>query len=154
MARKRGAAATIVASIGIFFAQPAGAQGVGEQMRAFGLLGKWAVNCAQPADGDAGNTHALYSMISGDRAQLRYVFGPKYGHRIYTITAARRLDDNRLQIENHDNSDGLAQRTIIRKAQGRIQNVSAQEIRSGKVWVMNGIATANGRPVPWLERCP
>lgn len=154
MARIRSAVAAIVASFGLYAAVPASAQGVAEQLNGFGLLGKWAKNCAQPADIDAGNAHATYAMIAAGQAQLRYDYGPRYNGRVYTILAARRLDANRLEITNRDEGDGIVQRTVIRKQPGRIQNFSAQEITGGKIWIRNGVMTANGQTAPWLQRCP
>ena len=90
-------------------------------------------------------------MIASNRAELRYNYGPKYSHRVYTITGARPQTDG-LLLEVYDNGDGIRSKMVIRKVQGKIQTFSNQEV-TGKVWIQKGINTHDGKLATWLEPC-
>jgi len=129
----------------------ASAQSLESALQGFGLLGRWAVDCGQPASSD--NPYGVYAMISKDSADLTYDFGPQWKPHKNTINFARPLDANRLRINHLDHSDGTSMESVILKSSNRIQNYSAVQ-SDGKVIIENGIYTANGQPAVWLNRCP
>ena len=58
--QKRGIVGLVLAGAWLFFPHLAAADELRQALRDFGLLGKWAMRCAQPANIDVGNAHATY----------------------------------------------------------------------------------------------
>jgi hypothetical protein len=101
-------------------ASPATAAAVAQS---FGLIGRWALDCGQPASPD--NEYGVYTAAPDGSVGLTYDGGPTIEPNTYTYTAARLVGadaieiDGVLQEERPGADEGLGQRRWDRQGARR-----------------------------------
>ena len=128
-------------------AQPAGAV-----VRAFGLVGRWASDCAKPASPE--NAYAIYAAgYSGD-ASLSYNIGVRYEPRVYELSNARAEGEGRLLYEQ-ENRSSHARSTIALVREGDRIRVWSSVSADGHAYLADGkMGDDPSVESPWLNRCP
>jgi hypothetical protein len=118
--------------------------------QAFGLIGRWALNCGQAPSQD--NEYAIYAAPGDGTVSLSYDDGPDVVPNRYSYTAAQLVGADQIQLDGVFVRDGQAQHPTLRKnPQGQIKvwrNVDG----SGRVLVDNGAFPSGGGPA-WESKC-
>lgn len=139
----------LVVVIAAAAAMPAHAEtGLGA-LKEFGVLGTWALDCGQ--DVTAGE-HEIFAMSSPDAATLTFSAGAPYRDRTYIIRSAERIAPDRLELHVGLERDAIALDIVLLKSAGTLRIWSSRD-RAGRIRVMDGIITGNGRVSPSFKRC-
>jgi hypothetical protein len=123
---------------------------VQDAARRFGLIGRWADDCAAPASQT--DEWATYSRAADGTLALAYDSGPGVNVNRYVWRNGARTPDGDLRLDGVFLGNGLAQHTVLRKnARGQLITWSNVD-GSGRVLVENGRFPGGGSP-PWMTRC-
>ena len=129
---------------------PAFAQGAGNQLRDWGLLGVWSARCDLPAS--RANNHFRYVISADGRAWLERDFGnPEQNDRSEIVSAVLRPDGT-LALTIDFTSISQVRLNVYTKVEGRVR-VIYNRGPNDDVSVENGILKHNGQPTPWSSRC-
>jgi hypothetical protein len=130
----------------------AGAQSVAETVQDFRLIGVWAVNCQEAPV--PGNEHSIFSKTDNGAVLLMNDFGAHYDTMLYRITAAVRMDDERISIRQVlTNDPTIVVDVVLLKVNDRIRTWSSR-VSGGTTLVSDGIVDrSSGHQTKWLGRC-
>ncbi|HLI66284.1 MAG TPA: hypothetical protein VKU90_07945 [Caulobacteraceae bacterium] len=129
-------------------ASPATAASVAQS---FGLIGRWALDCGQPASPD--NEYGVYTAAPDGSVGLTYDGGPTIEPNTYTYTAARLVGADAIEIDGVLLRTNVAQHTTLKKnGQGQMK-VWGNVDGTGKVLVDQGSFPDGGGPA-WESHCP
>jgi hypothetical protein len=144
------AAIKVLFAAAVIAAGPCGASTSSDfgALREFGVIGNWAPDCDRYQLGE----HEVFSISPPDRPTLRYTPGVPNQDRVYYIVSAERIADDRLQLRLGLEPGIVAVEIILQKSAGAIRVWSSRD-RSGRMLVMDGLITGNGRPSPQFQRC-
>jgi len=117
-------------------------------LRDFGVIGNWAPDCDQYEVGE----HEVFSIAPPDRPTLHYTPGVPYQDRVYYIMSAERVADDRLQLRLGLEPGVVVVEIILVKSADAIRVWSSRD-RGGRMLVMDGLITGNGKPSPRFLRC-
>ena len=121
--------------------------------RELGLFGTWAPNCAEPASPD--NPRA--SVVNGDDGVVleRDDFGEGYEVNRYLIVAARRVKGHEVAVDALFAQGGAEPRRqlIIMRVEHGTRRTTFTGTGVGPPLVKDGVAAANGKPTPQLNKC-
>jgi hypothetical protein len=116
----------------------------------FGLMGRWAVDCGQPAS--TNNPFSVYSAKPDGKIALNEDVGITGDPETSTFYSARPMDDGDLYLDGvYDANNNAHSRTLRKNSQGQIKVWS---VSSGgtDVLVDNGAFPQGGGP-PWETKC-
>lgn len=121
--------------------------------RNLGLFGTWAPNCGAPASPD--NPHV--NVVSGDKGLVleQDDFGADYEVNRYLIVAARRMKNRQLAVDAlfaQGRTEPQRQLIIMHVADKRRRTMFTGTADAAPL-VKDGIALANGKPTPQLNKC-
>jgi hypothetical protein len=118
----------------------------------FGLLGSWAIDCAQSPS--PRNEHTVFSVTSVGTIQLRNDFGIDYDEMVYRIVAARRVGPDMLALRQVLTTDsGVVLDVTMLKVDDKVRVWSSRG-SDGKALVREGaIPSTNGQQTRWALRC-
>lgn len=117
-------------------------------LREFDVLGRWAPDCGRFELGE----HEVFAISPSGQATLVYAPGVPSRDRIYYIVGAERIADDRLQIRLGLEPGIASVEVILVKSAGSIRVWSSRD-RDGRMLVMDGLITGNGRQSPLFSRC-
>jgi hypothetical protein len=123
---------------------------VPETLRQFGLLGTWAVDCARPA-GPA-DEHSIYAVSASGEATLSYARGGPYRDIVYGIRTADPVAPDRLALQVLHMPDRTPVDLVLLKEGGSLR-VWSSHTADGRMLVIDGVITGNGKPSPRFNRC-
>jgi hypothetical protein len=118
----------------------------------FGLLGSWAIDCAQSPS--PRNEHSVFSVTSVGTIQLRNDFGINYDEMVYRVVAAKRLDTDKLQLRQVLTTDrSIVLDVVMLKIDDKVRVWSSRG-SDGTALVRDGaIPSTNGQETRWALRC-
>ena len=119
-------------------------------LKQFGLLGTWAINCAEPASST--NEYSIYAVSPSGEATLAYGRGEPYRNIVYRILTAQPMGESRLALHVLGLPGGIAVDLVLRKEDDAIR-VWSSHTPDGRMLVIDGVITGNGRQSPRFERC-
>jgi len=119
-------------------------------LQKFGLLGTWAIDCAQPAS--AGNEYSVYAVSSSGEATLVYERGEPYRDIVYEIRRAVPLADARLALQVLRLPERFPVDLVLLKESDTVR-VWSSHTSDGRMLVIDGVITGNGAPSPRFTRC-
>jgi hypothetical protein len=143
----RAVLAALVLTAAPCFAEENPVPGVLQQ---FGLLGTWAIDCAQPA-GPA-NEYSIYAVSPSGEATLAYARGEPYRDIIYAIRAAERVTADRLALHVLHLPEKFSVDLVLRK-EGATVRVWSSHASDGHMLVIGGVIAGNGAESPRFRRC-
>ena len=150
MVRKIAATAGAILFAAAVFAAASPAQRI---YRAFGLFGTWAPNCAEPASPD--NPHV--EVVSGDKGLVleQDDFGTGYEVNRYLIVAARRMNNREVAVDAlfAQGSAEPRRQLIVMRVERGTRRTMFTGTGDGPPLVKDGVAVANGKPTPQLNKC-
>jgi hypothetical protein len=126
---------------------------VTELFKQFGLFGRWAADCGEPARPN--NPHVSIVTLGNDLIQEEQDIGADFAVNHYRVLSVKRISATRLSVE------------VIFQAGGEVEQRQTLEflVRNGTrrtvfnrpegeaVRVRNGIALATGTRTPALNKC-
>jgi hypothetical protein len=132
---------------------PAAEPGVVDLFYRFGLFGTFAPNCNLPA-APSNPFVSVYQQTGGLVIEAHNV-GREYAANFYSIRAARRLGDNRLEIKvvfvpGTQAEEFQTLELLVGKGTRRTM---LNRVDDGPVRVRQGVAIANGTKTPLLKKC-
>jgi len=144
-----GRAAALAA---LLLALPAFAEesAVPEALQQFGLLGTWALDCAQAAS--PSNDYSVYGVSPSGEATLSYARGAPYRDIVYAITTAERLAEDRLALRVMHASERVVIDLVLLKEADTVR-VWSSHTSDGRMRVIDGVITGNGAASPRFRRC-
>jgi len=119
-------------------------------LKQFGLLGTWAIECALPASPE--NEYSIYAVSPSGGATLSYARGGPYRDIVYEIRTAAPVAEARLALHVL----GLPGRYVVDLVllkEGDTVRVWSSHTPDGRMLVIDGVITGNGRPSPRFTRC-
>ena len=119
-------------------------------LKQFGLLGTWAIECALPASSE--NEYSIYAVSPSGGATLSYARGGPYRDIVYEIQTATLAASGRLALRVL----GLPGRytvDLVLLKEGDTVRVWSSHTPDGRMLVIDGVITGNGRPSPRFTRC-
>jgi hypothetical protein len=119
-------------------------------LQQFGLLGTWALDCARAASPD--NEYSIYAVSPSGEATLSYSRGLPYLDIVYAIMAAERVASDRLALQVLHMSERMAVDLVLLK-QGDTVRVWSSHTPDGRMRVIDGVITGNGKESPRFRRC-
>ncbi len=126
---------------------PAHANADGETMRALGLLGTWAFDCATPSSDD--NAHIVYEVAANGGPTEHIKMGEL--DRVSALAAVEKLEDGKVQWVQDDN-DGKGKLTIVNLVEPSRLKTWRSATATGEILISDG-RFANGGEAPWFYRC-
>jgi len=136
-------------------ATPARADAILDVIRAYGLIGTWAADCASPASTD--NWHMSYYATSAGMARRKSYRGPNENTLDGTVDSAERLTPTmlRMRLRNDDpnwgDANGRYYDTVVEVANGRARSLSS--IGSDGIHYITEGKFRDGTPTSALNRC-
>jgi hypothetical protein len=115
-----------------------------------GLLGTWAIDCAQPASPT--DEYAVYSASSSGAATLAYTRGAPYRDIVYVVESAERRPDDRLALRVSRRTEKIVVDLVLVKTDNTIRVWSSHGL-DGRMLVIDGIITGDGAESPSFQRC-
>ena len=119
-------------------------------LRQFGLLGTWALDCAHAAGPN--DEHSVYAVSASGEATLSYTRGEPYRDIVYTIQAADRMAPDRLALTVLHMPDRTPVDLVLLKEGGSLR-VWSSHTADGRMLVVGGVITGNGKESPRFKRC-
>lgn len=118
----------------------------------FGLLGTWAIDCAQSPS--PRNEHTVFAVTSIGTVQLRNDFGIAYDEMVYRVVAARRVGPDMIALRQVLTTDkDVVLDVVMLKVDDKVRIWSSRG-RDGKALVREGtIPSTNGQETRWALRC-
>jgi hypothetical protein len=116
----------------------------------FGLLGTWAIDCTQPRGPE--NEYSIYAVSPSGEATLTYVRGEPYRDIVYEIRAAARVADVRLALQVSRMPERILVDLVLLKDSDGVR-VWSSHTPDGRMLVLDGVITGNGKQSPRFERC-
>jgi len=138
----------------ILFATPAAADpSVDEAVRAFGLVGTWAIDCKQPAS--PSNTYVRVTTPSPGLVVEEHDLGPDSVVNRYSILSAQQLSDSQiaLNVIFQPGREGEERQRLVLTVRDNTRRTMFNQPEGGKVRVENGIVLAFGVKTPLLHKC-
>jgi hypothetical protein len=128
----------------------AGNTTVPDALRQFGLLGTWAIDCAQASGPD--NEYSIYAVSVAGEATLTYRRGEPYRDIVYAINTAERVAEDRLALQVLHLPERIPVDLVLRKEAGSVRVWSSHTLK-GRMLVIDGVITGNSRASPSFKRC-
>jgi hypothetical protein len=119
-------------------------------LRQFGLLGTWAIDCARPASAD--DEYSVYAVSASGEATLSYRRGEPYRDIVYLIRKAEPVASDRLSLQVLHMPERVAVDLVLLKEAGSLR-VWSSHTPDGRMLVMGGVITGNGKDSPRFKRC-
>jgi hypothetical protein len=117
-------------------------------LREFGVLGRWAPDCVRFELGE----HEIFAISPSGQGTLVYAPGVPNRDRIYYIIGAERISGDRLQIRLGLEPGTASVEVILLKSSESMRVWSSRD-RDGRMLVIDGLITGNGRESPLFSRC-
>lgn len=114
-----------------------------EVARQFGLLGKWAVDCAAPPD--VANPHAAFAVTAGNEVEWTLTMAPAI-NGTFQLRNLSIVAPDRLQFRQDDLT------VTMRMTNGKLRSWRSVE-NDGQVLIADGILAANRKPAPTFTLC-
>jgi hypothetical protein len=121
-----------------------------DTLQQFGLLGAWAIDCAQAA-GPA-DEYSIYAVTAAGEATLTYTRGELYRDITYAIRTAEQVAEDRLALRVLHMPERIAVDMVLLK-EGDSLRVWSSHTPDGRMLVMDGVITGNGKDSPRFKRC-
>lgn len=119
-------------------------------LKQFGLLGTWAIDCARPASPQ--NEYSIYAASPSGEATLSYARGEPYRDIVYEIRTAAPIAESRLALHVLGLPGRISVDLVLLKENDTIR-VWSSHTQAGRMLVLDGVITGNGRPSPRFKRC-
>lgn len=119
-------------------------------LKQFGLLGTWAIDCAQPASPT--NEYSIYAVSPSGEATLAYARGEPYRDIVYQIRTAAPVGESRLALHVLGLPGRISVDLVLRK-EGDAIRVWSSHTPDGRMLVIDGVITGNGKQSPRFQRC-
>jgi len=123
---------------------------VPDTLQQFGVLGTWAIDCAQAASPD--DEYSVYSISPSGEATLTYKRGEPYRDIVYAIRSADLVAQDRLALQVLHMPERLPVDLVLRKDGDSVQ-VWTSNTADGRMLVIDGVITGNGKGSPRFKRC-
>ncbi|UYN96200.1 MAG: hypothetical protein KIT25_04425 [Enhydrobacter sp.] len=140
----------------VLIAADARAESIAVVLRSYGVLGTWAMNCAErPSEL---NWHGTYYVLPDGRARLGLDRGGDQPPLEDAVDSAERLTTTTLRIRlrnDHPNygTSAVAHIDIVAEvSRGRFRTLSSVT-SSGVQYIKEGRLTESGTPSPTMRRC-
>ena len=126
---------------------------IGKTVAEFGFTGRWAIDCTQPPSLE--NAHR--AIWTDDKGAVRFkdAFGDKYFPLSYRVLAAKRIDNDLLELRVERTAQGRQDQIqkLVLMAEGNRTRTVANSSPDGRIYVKDGYAMPGEQPTPWLNRC-
>lgn len=119
-------------------------------LKQFGVLGTWAIDCAQPAS--LQNEYSIYAASPSGGATLSYARGEPYRDIVYEIRTAVPVAESRLALHVFGLPGGFSVDLVLLKESDTVR-VWSSHTPDGRMLVLDGIITGNGKQSPRFKRC-
>ena len=119
-------------------------------LRQFGLLGTWAIDCGHAASAD--DEYSIYAVSASGEATLSYSRGEPYRDIVYLIRTAEQLAPDRLSLQVLHMPERVPVDLVLLKETGSLR-VWSSHTPDGRMLVMGGVITGNGKQSPRFKRC-
>ncbi len=119
-------------------------------LQQFGLLGTWAIDCAHAASAD--DEYSIYAVSAAGKATLSYTRGEPYRDIVYAIRTAERVAPDRLALQVLHMPDRTPVDLVLLKEGGALR-VWSSHTADGRMLVIDGVITGNGKDSPRFKRC-
>jgi hypothetical protein len=119
-------------------------------LKQFGLLGTWAIECALPASPQ--NEYSIYAVSPSGGATLSYARGAPYRDIVYEIRTATPVAESRLALHVVGSPGRIVVDLVLLKENDTIR-VWSSHTPGGRMLVIDGVITGNGKPSPRFKRC-
>ncbi len=150
------------ATLALVAANAANTQSAAKFLTDYGMIGRWANDCSQPASPD--NFNAVFASQSNGEVKRTYYNGPDKVYNEYKIVRAKLVDDHKLWYEQFAIGDNPSKHMIVvvEKKENKY-HVIRSEIVGGDALVAAGAyteadahiaGTTTGETSPWQEKCP
>jgi hypothetical protein len=125
------------------------AEQVAGTLNAFGLFGRWAVECGAPPS----PANVVRSVTWTGREPVEYseTIGPPAAANRYRVITARMPSATTLVMQVELNGGSYENLTIAKYGNDATRTMANQTWNG--FLVQNGVVAANGHPTPWLRRC-
>jgi hypothetical protein len=113
-------------------------------------VGDLAIDCAQPKGPE--NEYSIYAVSPSGEATLTYARGEPYRDIVYEIRAAARVADVRLALQVSRMPERILVDLVLLKESDGVR-VWSSHTPDGRMLVLDGVITGNGKQSPRFERC-
>jgi hypothetical protein len=119
----------------------------------FGLFGRWAIDCKQPARPD--NPHVHIIMPSAELVMENHDLGPDYAINRYSVLSAERISATRLSVEAlfQPGTENEERQKLVFLVRNGTRRTLFNQPDEGPVRVKDGIALPRGVKTPLLMKC-
>jgi hypothetical protein len=119
----------------------------------FGLFGKWASDCKQPAT--PANPHVSITMPSPGLVLENHDLGADFAVNRYSVLSATRISEVRLSVEVifQPGTQDEERQTLVFQIRDGTRRTMFNQPAGGPVRVKGGIAVASDTKTPVLRKC-
>lgn len=121
-----------------------------DTLKQFGVLGTWAIDCAQPPNSQ--NEYSIYAASPSGGATLSYARGEPYRDIVYEIRTAAPVAESRLALHVSAMPGRFSVDLVLLKENDTVR-VWSSHTPDGRMLVLDGVITGNGKQSPRFKRC-
>lgn len=114
----------------------------------YNLVGIFAQDCSKPAAAD--NWYFVHRAIDAGHVQCDLMDGPTTRKFVFIFDKASGLGPDQIAVSG--TRDGVPINVVWRTEANR--HVEVESTLNGSRVIADGKFISNGKPVPWLNRCP
>ena len=149
--RLRRLPSPVVAVLCVLAAPPlAQAQQVAGILNAFGLFGRWAIQCGAPPS--PANVVQTVAWTGREPVEYSETIGSGAAANHYRVITAQMPDATTLVMQVMLNGRDTENLTLTKYGNDAIRTMTNQAWNG--LLVQNGVVVATGRPTPWLRKGP
>ena len=120
-----------------------------DQLKQFGMLGSWAIDCKQPPS--RANPYMMFDRSGGGPTRVLKTDDPKLDGT-FRVRAVKILDDHRIQMETDNAAKTISTVVVVQKSGNTIQTVHSEG--NGRVYIQDGhFAEGSRAATPTFTRC-
>ncbi len=126
---------------------------VQELFKQFGLFGRWAIDCKEPARSD--NPHVRISRSDSETVLEDHDLGPDYAVNHYRVLSAERISRARLSVDVlfQPGTESEERQKLIFLVRDGTRRTLFNQPADGRARVKDGVALAGGEKTPLLAKC-
>ncbi len=123
----------------------------GDVAAKFGLLGEWAVDCAQSAS--LQNMRQTFTVGAQESVSATVEMGSDHPPARETLAGLKLLAPDSIVITFTRESDNYVSLVTLKKKGNRTQVIDSTNTATGEALIRDGMLVRAKRPVPWVTKC-
>ena len=137
----------------VLLSSDAGATSVDDLFEQFGLFGTWATDCARPAT--PVNPHVSITRPSLGLVLEDHDLGPDFAINRYSVLSAKQVSATSLSVNVifQPGTESEERQKLVFSVRDNTRRTLFNQADGGAVRVKDGVALAEGKKTPVLQKC-